>query len=150
MLDEKNVSAPSVLAGNRQNAHVHLLLYAGKREPTALESIARIVDEYVLEQIIMRMNNRHGPHLAPQKAHSFHNRICQPIERNLMWSSRVVRSVWLFSNPFVPVVSVAIKRAFSVAIDLQIISAENEGCRLVLVADREGVIEPVLDVCAPL
>jgi hypothetical protein len=117
---------------------------------TARNTGPSVIDENILEYGVMRIDDCHGPHLASEKFHSLHNRVCQTIERNLNRSSRIVGRVGLFADPLVPVVTIAIKSTCSMAVDLEVVTTENECCRLILVTDWEGVIEPVLDICAPL
>jgi hypothetical protein len=95
---------------------------------TARDTGTGVVDENVLENAVMRANNRHSPHLAPQKVYTFHNGIRQTTESNLVRSSRVVRRVRLFPNPLVPIVSIAVESAGSMAVDLEIVSTEDECC----------------------
>ena len=52
-----------------------------------------------------------------------------------MRPTRVIRSVWLFPDPFVPVITVSIERSGAMAVYTDIVAAKDEGCGLVLVTD---------------
>lgn len=67
-----------------------------------------------------------------------------------MWPAGIVGRVRLLSDPLVPVIAITIERSCPMAVDADIITADYQGSRLVLVPDIHGVIEPVLDISAPL
>lgn len=67
-----------------------------------------------------------------------------------MWSSGVVGCIWLFADELVPHISVAVESALVESIDLNIVSSQYPGRRLVLKTDRERVVQPVLDIRTPL
>jgi hypothetical protein len=67
-----------------------------------------------------------------------------------MWATRIVRCVGLLLDPLIPVVSIAIQRTDPVTIDADVVAAKDESRGLILVTDRKGCVEPVLDVSAPL
>jgi hypothetical protein len=74
MLEEKNVSTPSVLAPRGQ--------YTAREERvlrlevlTARDDVARVVHKDIFELIIMAMNDGHRPHLTSQKPYAFDHRV---------------------------------------------------------------------------
>ena len=58
--------------------------------------------------------------------------------------------VLLMRDKLIPSISVAIQGAGAMAVNVNVVSAHDESGRLVLVADIERVLQPVLDICAPL
>jgi hypothetical protein len=102
---------------------------------TARNTGPGVVNENILEYSIMRIDDCHGPHLASEKFHSLHNRVCETIERNLNRSSRIVGRVGLFADPLIPVVTIAIESTCSMAVDPEVVTTKDEGCRLILVTD---------------
>lgn len=86
------------------------------------------------------MNDRHSPHLTSQKPQAFHNRVGEPVEGDLMWSTGVIRCVRLLLDPLVPVVSVSIQCADTMAIDSDVVASEDERRGLILVANGKGCI----------
>lgn len=67
-----------------------------------------------------------------------------------MWPAGIVGRVRLLADPLVPVIAIAIERSCPVAVDANIITAKYQCRRLVLVPDIHRVVEPVLDISAPL
>lgn len=67
-----------------------------------------------------------------------------------MGSTRIIRSVLLLTDPLVPGITVAVERASSVPINLNIIASEDESGRLILVPYVHGVFQPILDISAEL
>lgn len=90
------------------------------------------------------------PHLTSQEVYPFYNRVPQPVESESMRASRVVGSIGLLSDPFIPVVAVAIESALPIAVETNIVAAEDEGSGLILIPNIQGVGEPVRDVRTPL
>lgn len=67
-----------------------------------------------------------------------------------MWSTRVIGGIRLLPNPAIPRIPVSVKCSLAVAIEDYIITAQDEGRRLVLISNVERILQPVIDVCAPL
>lgn len=67
-----------------------------------------------------------------------------------MRPSGVIRLVRLLADERIPHISISIQRAHSAATHPHILAAKHKRRRLVLVADRQGVVEPVLNIGAPL
>lgn len=103
---------------------------------TARYYIAGVIDEDVLPHTVVAVDDRHGPHLTPQEPQTLYNGICQSVEGNLVGTTWVVRCVGLLSDPLIPVVSIAVECANSVAINADIVASKDERCGLVLVSNR--------------
>lgn len=67
-----------------------------------------------------------------------------------MGSSGIVRSVLLLLNPLVPIVAVAVECTLAVAIDYNIVTAQDESSGVILVSNVERVVEPVINIGTPL
>lgn len=62
----------------------------------------------------------------------------------------IVGRIRLLFYPLIPSVAITIERAHAVAIDPDIITSEDKRSRLVLIADIQRVVQPVLNVSTPL
>ena len=96
------------------------------------------------------MNNGHSPHLTSNEVDTFHDGVRETVESNLMGATGVIGCVWLFLDPLIPVIAIAIESAYSMATDANIIASEDKGGRLILIPDREGVVQPILYIGTPL
>lgn len=96
------------------------------------------------------MNDTHSPHLAPNEIQAFDYRVGEAVKGNLVGPTGVVGRVGLLFDPLIPVVAIAIEGSCTMSIDTDVVSAEYERSGLVLVADCNGMIEPVIDICTPL
>jgi len=67
-----------------------------------------------------------------------------------MGTARVIGRIVFCANPLVPVISVTIERPNTMTIHANVVATQNKCCRLVLVAIREGCLQPILDIGAPL
>lgn len=67
-----------------------------------------------------------------------------------MRSARVVRLVWLFTDVFVPVLAISVETTHAVPLYCHVFAPEDECGGLVLVADIQGVVQPVRYVGTPL
>lgn len=67
-----------------------------------------------------------------------------------MRSSRKIGLVCLLRDEFVPGIPVSVEGSVAVAVNLYLVTAEDKRRGLVLVADLERVLEPVLNIFAPL
>jgi hypothetical protein len=56
----------------------------------------------------------------------------------------------LLSNPLIPIITVTIERAFPITVDSDIITADYQGCWLILIPNLHWVVQPVCDIGAPL
>lgn len=63
---------------------------------------------------------------------------------------RVIRCVCLLFDPLVPVVAIPIESARAMPVKDDLVTTKDESRRLVLIANVERVLEPVLNVGAPL
>lgn len=90
------------------------------------------------------------PHLALYEGQTLDIGIVQAIESDRVRSARVVGGVVLLADEVVPVVTVAVESAGAMALDADIVATQDPGGRLVLVAHVQRVVEPVLNVGAPL
>lgn len=133
-----------------------------------MESVSGVVDQDVIEDNVVRVDYgqspvkmsdvppeimgpcRYLPHLTSQEVYPLDNRVPQPIESESMWTTRVVGSVGLLSDPFIPVVAIAIESALPMAVETNIVAAEDEGSGLILISNIQRVGKPVRDVRAPL
>ena len=94
--------------------------------------------------------DQNSPHLASEKGKVPDDRVGKTVEGNSMRSTRVVGAVLLLLDPFVPDVPVAVQGASAVPVDDNVVSTEDESSRLVLVADIQRVLEPIINVLAEL
>lgn len=104
----------------------------------------------VVVVVVGGSSERDVPHLAAQKVEAADDRVGQAAKGDLVRAARVVGRVVLVGDPEVPGIAVAVEGAGAVAVKDDVAAAEDEGRRLVLVADVEGGVEPVGNVCAPL
>lgn len=68
------------------------------------------------------------PHLTPQEGEALNDRICKVTESYSVRPARVVGGVRLLSNPLIPVVTITIKNAASVAVDADIFTTKYQSC----------------------
>ena len=97
----------------------------------------------VFEQNIFRVDDSHGPHLALDEAETREEGVGCVGDGESVWTARkITRS----TDEIVPDLAVAIEGAIVVAVERDVIAAEEPCGGLHLVAHREGVGEPVGDV----
>jgi hypothetical protein len=64
------------------------------------------------------------PHLTPQKGEATNDRVREVTESYSVRPARVVGGVRLLSDPLIPVVTITIKNAASVAVDADIVTTK--------------------------
>lgn len=104
------------------------------------------VDVDILQEDFARMYERHGPHLRLQEIETLDDRVGEASESDLM------RPAWIVADapePVIPDLSITVEGSDTTAVDMYLIAAEDERGRLVLIAHRHGVLEPVRDIVAP-
>lgn len=87
------------------------------------------------------------PHLTLQKIESLDNRVGRIPHRDLVRATRIVgRAV----DEIIPDLAITIEGAISMPIPMEVVAPELPGSGLVLIAHRQRVVEPVVDICVPL
>lgn len=95
---------------------------------------------------IVGMYKRHGPHLTLHESDTLEHAIGNASIGDLVRSPRiVVGSV----DELIPRLSVTIQRTIAMTVPMDITTAEKPSTALILVADRQRMIEPVGDVRVP-
>lgn len=90
--------------------------------------------------------NGHLPHLALDKANALKETALDAGESDLVRTARVVvRPV----DKVVPDLPITIESPVAVSAPLDVVTAKEPNTSLVLISDRERVLEPVLDVGVP-
>jgi len=104
------------------------------------------VDIHVLEENVLRVNDRHGPHLTLYKSCFLDNTILHALEGDLVGSpGEVVGAI----NKIVKNLSIAIQCAVPEAVPVDILAAEDPSSGLVLETNGQRVVEPVIDIGVP-
>lgn len=70
---------------------------------------------------------QNSPHLTPLKVKSGNMRIVESIERDGVWSARIIRSDCLLANKGVPYITIPIESSYSMTIDGDIVASDYEG-----------------------
>lgn len=86
------------------------------------------------------------PHLTLDESQLLNDSVSHTSKGDRVWPSRVVVGA---VDVVIPHLSVAIQSSNAMAIPPDALSTEQPGAALVLVANGEGVVEPVLDVLVP-
>jgi len=89
------------------------------------------------------MNDGHRPHLRVQEVDTLENRVGCVANGDLMRTTRIVGCTVV---EVIPCLSVAVQGAMSMTRPVNVSSAEQPCRRLVLIADRQAVVQPVCDV----
>lgn len=86
------------------------------------------------------------PHLTLNKSQLLNNSVSHTSKGDRVWATGIVVGA---VDVVIPHLAIAIKSPVPVSIPGNPLSTEQPGTALVLVAHREGVVEPVLDVLVP-
>ncbi|KAJ8127842.1 hypothetical protein O1611_g5796 [Lasiodiplodia mahajangana] len=104
------------------------------------------VDVYVLEQNILRVDDGHCPHLGLDKTRLLNDAIFHARVRDLVRATGVVVGT---IDEVIPNLAVAIQSTIAKTSPVDVLTAKNPSSGLVLVTDRQRVIEPVGNVGVP-
>jgi len=112
-------------------------------ESITYASLGCIVDIYVLQQNVRRVDDGHGPHLTLKEIQALKGRICGIGDGQLMRPPGIVRpSV----DETIPCISVAIEGTSAVSIERNAISTKSPSSTLVLISNDQRILQPIVQI----
>lgn len=71
----------------------------------------------------------------------------------MIWSECSLRVLWIIveecNDRFVPHLSASIEEAHTIAVKPDIVASKDPDCRLILIANRQACVQPVIDIRGP-
>ena len=93
-----------------------------------------VVDINVLQQDLARVYECHGPHLTLEEFDALDHRICEAVEGDLVWTTRVIADCPI---AFVPDLTIAVESTLSIrAVHVDFVAPKDEGSGLALITHR--------------